>query len=103
MAEVKDLTGPGGRAPKKESTDINSMTKMIERQHQETKQHLASVTKSISSVSKQQDKIKETYDKNLKVREIGYSKGIKEVDKSVQKIMGKMLIRSYSRLQLPYL
>jgi len=71
---------------KSRANSISSLSTLISKQQSETKKTISSVTKSIGSIAKDQ---KETA-KILKVREIGYSKGIKDIEKSMKVILTKL-------------
>ncbi len=71
---------------KKRANSISSLSSLITKQQNETKRTITSITKSLGSIAKDQ---KDTSN-ILKVREIGYSKGIKDVEKSMKVVLTKL-------------
>ncbi len=77
---------PKDVSSKSRSANISSLSATLSKHQDETNKTMQAITKTIASVAKEQ---RDTT-KKLRIREVGYSKGIKEVDKSMTVIMKKL-------------
>lgn len=84
--KMKDFEDAMKSPSPKVAQDINSLTNTLMKMERNQQREFSSIHKSISSAAEAQSK----YVKELRIKEVGYSKGVKEVDSSVRKILKKL-------------